>query len=477
MGEVYRATDTNLRRQVAIKALPEVVASDAARLARFQREAELLASLNHPNIATVYGLEKSERVTALVMELVDGPTLAERIATGPIPTDEALSIAAQIARALEAAHEQRVVHRDLKPANIKLRPDGTVKVLDFGLAKALDATPAVSGSMTHAPTITTSIPFDAGSGHPQQGRGVTQPGVVLGTTAYMAPEQARGEAVDHRADIWAFGCVLYEMLTGRMAFKAATAAETVAKVLEGQADLTALPASTPPAIRRLVRRCLERPVRSRVQHIGDALADIVDVRDGESSLAAGYAVETTPHRGRVLIWGTVAVGLMMIGAAGGWLLSSGVNSADRAAVPIRFDVQRVEDEPPGVATRNLALSPDGTSLVYAARSSLRLRSLGGDDLPLPAAGFDPFFSPDSQWLAFFSSDGLQRLPVGGGAAQPITSRFGTVRYFGGTWGPDGTIVISLGGRLVQVSATGGPTRSCPPRMGGSCCSNPCRPGR
>ena len=209
MGEVYRATDVDLKRQVAFKVLPEVVASDAERLARFQREAELLASLNHPNIATIYGLEKSEHVTALVMELVEGPTLAERIAKGPIPIDETLQIAAQIAAALEAAHEQRIIHRDLKPANIKLRPDGTVKVLDFGLAKTLEATPAVSGSVTHSPTITTAM---------------TQPGLILGTAAYMSPEQARGDVVDQRADIWAFGCVLYEMLTARLAFGAATPA-------------------------------------------------------------------------------------------------------------------------------------------------------------------------------------------------------------------------------------------------------------
>ena len=212
MGEVYRATDTSLKRLVALKVLPAIVASDIERLARFQREAEVLASLNHPNIATIYGLEKSEHVTALVMELVEGPTLADRIAKGPIPIDEALQIAAQIAEGLAAAHEQRVIHRDLKPANIKLRPDGTVKVLDFGLAKTLETTPAVSGSVSHSPTITMAM---------------TQPGFILGTAAYMAPEQARGDGVDQRADIWAFGCVLYEMLTGRMAFGAPTPTETV----------------------------------------------------------------------------------------------------------------------------------------------------------------------------------------------------------------------------------------------------------
>jgi serine/threonine protein kinase len=349
MGEVYRATDTRLKRPVAIKVLPDRFRSDVERLARFRREAELIASLNHPNIATIYGLEQDDCVVALVMELVEGPTLADHIAKGPIPIDEALRIAAQIAEALESAHEQRVIHRDLKPANIKLRPDGAVKVLDFGLAKALEPMPDVSASISHSPTITSAM---------------TQPGVILGTAAYMAPEQARGATVDQRADIWAFGCVLYEMLTGRTAFGAATVSETVAKILEGHLDLNALPSSTPPAIRRLVRRCLERPVRARLQHIDDALADIVDVRAGESSFAGDAATRPT-HRGRAIIWTAASIGLVMLGVAVAWLLSSRVASTTTAAVPVRFDVPRVEGEPIGPITRHLALSPDGTRLVYA----------------------------------------------------------------------------------------------------------------
>jgi len=440
MGEVYRATDTRLKRQVAIKVLPAVLVSDVERLARFQREAELLASLNHPNIATVYGLEDGDSVTGLVMELVEGPTLADRIAKGPLPVDEALLIASQIAEALESAHEQRVVHRDLKPANIKLRPDGTVKVLDFGLAKALEPTVAEAGPMTHSPTITTAM---------------TRPGVILGTAAYMAPEQARGGAVDQRADIWAFGCVLYEMLTTHKAFGAATVSETVAKILEGHPNLSALPSSTPPAIRRLVRRCLERSLRTRLQHIGDALADIVDVRAGESSVPGERAVSNATPRSRTVLWTIASIALVTLGAAGAWLLSSRVDSEGTAA-PIRFDVPRVQGEQPGVATRNFALSPDGTRLVYSTVSSLRVRALGGEDIPLAASGLDPFFSPDGQWLAFFSSQGLQRLPVSGGATEPITPATGTERTFGGTWGSDGTIVISLGGKLVRVDVKGGP---------------------
>jgi serine/threonine-protein kinase len=439
MGEVYRATDTSLKRQVAIKVLPEVVTSDAERVARFQREAEVLASLSHPNIATIYGLEKSDHVIALVMELVEGPTLEDRIAKGPLSIDDALRIAAQIAEALEAAHEQRIIHRDLKPANIKLRPDGTVKVLDFGLAKTLDSTPVAAASMTHSPTITTAM---------------TQPGLVLGTAAYMAPEQARGEAVDQRADIWAFGCVLFEMLTGRAAFEAPTATETVAKILEGHPDLNALPASAPPAVHRLVRRCLERPIRTRLQHIGDALADIVDVRAGRLPAPAEHTTAQPAHR-RGLMVAAASIALVGIGAAGAWFLSTRAQPVAATAVPIRFDVPRVQREPVGVATSNIALSPDGTRLAYAAASSLRLRAIGGEDVPLPAIGNDPFFSPDSQWLAFFTSDGLQRLPVSGGASEPITKAFGTERTLGGTWGSDGTIVISLGGRLLRVSANGG----------------------
>jgi serine/threonine protein kinase len=245
MGEVYRATDTNLKRSVAIKVLPESFATDRDRLARFQREAEVLASLNHPNIAAIYGLERSDGTTALVMELVEGPTLADRIAQGPIPVDDALPIAKQIAEALEAAHEQGIVHRDLKPANIKLRPDGTVKVLDFGLAKALEPIAATGADVTASPTIIS----------PALMTGV---GLLLGTAAYMSPEQARGKAVDKRADIWAFGCVLYEALTGRRAFGSDDVTETLAFVLTKDVEWAALPPSTPAPVMNLLRRCLQK---------------------------------------------------------------------------------------------------------------------------------------------------------------------------------------------------------------------------
>ena len=255
MGEVYRATDSNLKRSVAIKVLPASVAGDADRLARFQREAEVLAALNHPNIAAIYGLERSSDMTALVMELVEGDDLSQRIARGAIPLDEALPIARQIAEALEAAHEQGIIHRDLKPANIKVRPDGTVKVLDFGLAKAMEPTGVASPSVSQSPTITAPA--------------MTQAGMILGTAAYMSPEQARGKPVDKRADIWAFGCVLYEMLTGQRAFDAEGVSDTLARVIEREPDWARLPTTLPPALRTYIRRCLQKDPRQRVQAIGD----------------------------------------------------------------------------------------------------------------------------------------------------------------------------------------------------------------
>ena len=257
MGQVYQATDTKLNRQVALKILPEAFAADPDRLARFQREAQVLASLNHPNIAAIHGIEEAGDTRALVLELVEGPTLADRIKHGPIPVDEALPIAKQIAEALEAAHEAGVIHRDLKPANIKAREDGTVKVLDFGLAKVLDTTP--EGDPSQAPTLTAAA---------------TQQGVIMGTAAYMSPEQARGKSVDRRADIWAFGVVVYEMLTGKRAFPGEAMADSVARIIERNPDYDTLPPDVPPSIRQLVRRCLEKDQRERLRDIGDARIEI-----------------------------------------------------------------------------------------------------------------------------------------------------------------------------------------------------------
>jgi serine/threonine protein kinase len=292
MGQVFRATDTKLKRQVAIKILPPSVAADHDRLARFQREAEVLASLNHPHIAGIYGLEESAGVTALVMELIEGEDLAQRIARGRIPFAETLAITKQIAEALEAAHEQGIIHRDLKPANIKVRLDGTVKVLDFGLAKAMEPAGGSSVSAMPSPTITAPA--------------MTAMGVVLGTAAYMAPEQARGRAVDKRADIWAFGVVLFEMLTGRQAFPGDDVSHVLARVIERDPDWTALPPTTPPLVVRLLRRCLEKDVRRRLRDIADAKPDLEDATQFELAGAS-------PTRARPL-WPTArcrAVGLVV----------------------------------------------------------------------------------------------------------------------------------------------------------------------
>ena len=278
MGEVYRARDTKLDRAVAIKILPEAFAADTERIARFQREAKTLASLNHPNIAHIHGLEESNGVRALVMELVEGEDLAQRIARGAIPVAEALPIAKQMADALEAAHEQGIIHRDLKPANIKVRPDGTVKVLDFGLAKAMEPTGVASPSVSQSPTITTPA--------------MTQAGMILGTAAYMSPEQARGKPVDKRADIWAFGCVLYEMLTGQRAFDGQGVSETLARVIEREPDWARLPATLSPALRTYIRRCLQKDPRQRVQAIGDvrlALEGAFETAVPQTAAPAGVA--------------------------------------------------------------------------------------------------------------------------------------------------------------------------------------------
>ena len=276
MGEVHRAHDTNLAREVAIKVLPDAFAADPERLARFEREARTLASLNHPNIAAVYGLERTDSGRALVMEFVEGPTLAEHIALGPMATDESLRIAAQIAEALEAAHDHGVIHRDLKPANVKVRSDGTVKVLDFGLAKTPEAAGAISGASL-SPTITTPA--------------MTRAGVILGTAAYMSPEQARGKPVDRRADIWAFGCVLFEMLAGRRPFaEEETVSDTLAGILKGEPAWNALPPDTPPRVRALIERCLKKDVRRRLSHIAEAR---IAIEEADTDTAP-----PTPARGR-----------------------------------------------------------------------------------------------------------------------------------------------------------------------------------
>ena len=437
MGQVYRATDTTLGRQVAIKILPDAFASDPERLARFEREAKTLASLNHPHIAAIYGFEKSSGLHALVMELVEGDDLSQRIARGPIPLDEALPIAKQIAEALEAAHEQGIIHRDLKPANIKVRADGTVKVLDFGLAKAMEPA-SESANAISSPTITTPA--------------MTLQGVILGTAAYMAPEQAKGRAMDKRADIWAFGVVLYEMLTGRRLFDAEDMSETLAEVLTRDVSLTTLPAAVPARLRALLRDCLIRNPRQRLRDIGDArivLEQVIAGAPGDvSTLASVTAV--VPAWRRALPWAsTAALGLaLMLVLWVPWRKAS-PPALLRLEATLGADASLVIAENPGAPEGTAAVvSPDGSQLGFVARPHgggaphLYIRRL--DRLTAtPLAGTEgaaaPFFSPDGRWLGFFAGGKLKKIAVTGGAPAELADA-PTAR--GGSWAEDGTIVFT-----------------------------------
>src|SRR5262245_6932900 len=358
MGEVYRATDTNLGRQVAIKILPDTVAHDAERLARFEREAKLLAALNHPNIAQIYGFERTDTIRALVMELVEGPTLADRVAQAPIPVAEVLPIARQIADALETAHEQGIVHRDLKPANIKLRADGTVKVLDFGLAKAMEpALSGVSASLANSPTLTSPAIM-------------TGAGIVLGTSAYIAPEPARGRAVDRRADIWAFGVVLYEMLVGRQMFQGEDVTEILASVVKEQPDLSA----APPQVRRVLEACLKKDRRQRLQAIGDWRLMLDDVASTNVPVAAVPKAKRVP-------W-------LVAGAAAALLAGLAVVHFREVAPEER--VLKVSVPLPAGSPGWIELSPDGRRLLVTViqdgKSRTYLRKLDSEDWePLTAA--------------------------------------------------------------------------------------------
>jgi serine/threonine-protein kinase len=457
MGEVYRAIDTNLKRAVAIKVLPVSVAADGERLARFQREAELLAALNHPNIASIYGLEKSGPATALVMELVEGPTLAEVIARGAIPIADALPLARQIAEALDAAHGQGIIHRDLKPANIKVRADGTVKVLDFGLAKALDPV-ADAGLQAQGGLTQSTITSPA----------MTRAGMILGTAAYMSPEQAKGRTVDKRSDVWAFGVVLYEMLTGQRPFKGDDVPETLASVLTRQPDWTTLPAATPPLIRRLLRRCLEKDRTRRLADIADARLDIDDaLSDADVDAPAARSIPRTRER---LAW---ASSLLLVGltaaAIAAWasrptsvpvettrtILSVAPTGEASGANPLE---QRVGARP---TRTSVALSPDGKTLVFGAiwggtqqLYARRMDQLTATPIAGTSGGYSPFFSPDGQSVGFAAAGELRKVPLSGG---PPVALCRAVELFGASWGDDGTIVFAVerNGGLWRVPATGG----------------------
>ena len=449
MGEVYRGWDTRLGRAVAIKLLPPAFKADPDRGARFEREAHVLASLNHPNIGAVYGLEDAEGAKALIMELVEGEDLSERLARGAIPIAEALPIARQIAEAIEAAHERGVIHRDLKPANIKVRPDGTAKVLDFGLAKALEQSGASAADPTESPTMTARA---------------TKIGMILGTAAYMAPEQALGKSVDRRADIWSFGVVLYEMLSGRRAFKGDDVPSTLAAVLSETPELAALPVSVPPRIRRLIERCLDRDPKTRLRDIGEARIELA-----RTDAAPPDGREASTPRGHrwfraIALPGVAVVTLAAVMTLGPWSarLRSGPTES-RLAMPLGQGLQF-----PGLAAY-VAVARDGRTVAFSATKGpgVGQQSVGAGELylrrlgemtatPLGVAGRLPMFSPDGQWLAFSADGKLKKIPVAGGAATEITACLGC----DGDWGEDGTIVFGDSSDqpadgIRRVSAAGG----------------------
>ena len=456
MGEVYKAKDTRLNRDVAIKVLPALFASDAERLARFTREAQTLASLNHPNIAAIYGIDESPStssgqagVRALVMELVEGDDLSVPIAGGPMSLAEALPIARQIAEALEAAHEQGIVHRDLKPANVKVRADGTVKVLDFGLAKAMDPAASSGGSAANSPTFTAHA---------------TALGMIVGTAAYMSPEQARGKPVDRRADIWAFGVVLYEMLTGRRAFTGDTITDILAAVVMRDPDWTALPGATPASLRQLLARCLEKDPKRRLRDIGDAKFELDETIARGSSVARGTESVSGPTPvvgtpGQKFAWTLLGAALTAGVAAG--LAWSGVwpRAHTSETRPLRVSILHNE----GNEVAAPAISPDGRRVAYRARRAdgmplLWVRDLAsGESEPLPGTedATMPFWSPDSRDLGFFAGAALKRVSAAGGPVRLVTDNVGPWTGYGASWAADGTIAVSRQAGLFRVPAEGG----------------------
>ncbi len=440
MGEVYRARDTRLGRDVAIKILPSIFTSDPARLARFEREARVLALLNHPHIGAIYGLEDADGVRALVLELVDGDTLADRIARGRIPLPEILTIARQIAEALEAAHDKGIVHRDLKPENIKITPDGVVKVLDFGLAKAVFGD-AATADLSQAPTMTV---------------GGTKEGLILGTAAYMSPEQASGRTADKRADVWAFGVILYEMLTRRRAFEGETASVVLAKVIEREPDWTMLPASTPPRLRELVRRCVRKDPKARLQAIGDARIQIDELISGATDEAGAVVTQPRPQRSARLAWSVAALSLVVAAALAipaTWYFRRG------APEPLltRFEVPT----PPTSNPASFALSSDGRLLAFVATvdgaprmwvrplDQVRAQPLAGTE----GASY-PFWAPDGRAIGFFADGKLKRIDLGSGGVQELAN---AAAGRGGTWNSDDVIVFAptADGVLMRVMAAGG----------------------
>jgi serine/threonine-protein kinase len=444
MGEVYRAKDTKLGRDVALKILPASFTNDPDRVARFRREAQVLASLNHPHIGQIYGLEEANGTQFLVLELVDGESLGKRIAHGPIPVDEALEIAKQIAEALEAAHEKGIIHRDLKPANIALTKDGSVKVLDFGLAKAVETTSGSSLDVTNSPTITSPAMM-------------TDAGVILGTAAYMSPEQAKGRAADKRSDIWAFGCVIYEMFTGKRAFDGEDVSDTLAAVLRGEPDWSALPATVAPAIRTLVQRCLEKDRARRLSEISTTRFLLTET----ITFATAVPGRQQPVGVRPPLWqraatpvGAWLVGMVMAGA-GVWL-------ASRPAAPrvTRLAIPTSGAAALSVLGRDLTFTADGLRVIYVGNNQTQLfvRRLDALEPAAVATGSDlrsPFVSPDGQWIGFADGLELKKVPLAGGPVVPLARLDST--FGGATWSSDDMIIfatVSSRG-LQRISSAGG----------------------
>jgi serine/threonine protein kinase/Tol biopolymer transport system component len=439
MGEVYKAKDQKLGRDVAIKVLPEEFAKDADRVARFQREAKLLASLNHPNIAAIYGLEESDGTHFLVLELIEGDTLADRLKRGAISVEESLKLALQIAEALEAAHEKGVIHRDLKPANIKVTPDGKVKVLDFGLAKAY-AGEREEVNLSNSPTLSDAA---------------TQQGVILGTAAYMSPEQARGKSVDRRADIWAFGAVLFEMLAGRAAFSGKDVTDILAAVIRSEPDWATLPANLHSRLREILERCLEKETNDRYHDISDVKVDIRRVlTDPSGVLVRPAATEALWSKSRMLLWAAITLILVIIAGVVVWNLKK-----PELRQVIRFEYNLPEGQQ-FVTTLLpvLAVSPDGKQFAYGTTKGLYLRSVDELTAKLIAGTegptMQPFFSPDGKWIGYYSDGKLKKIAINGGA--PVVLCGVAPMLAGASWNQDNTIIYGhLTQDIMRISANGG----------------------
>src|SRR5262245_13170786 len=458
MGEVYRARDTKLKRDVAIKILPDEFSRDPARVNRFQREAEVLASLNHPNIGAIYDLQEANETRFLVLELVEGETLAERIVRRPIPVGEALDIAKNICEALEAAHERDIIHRDLKPANVKITPEGKVKVLDFGLAKAMEAGPAAT--LSNSPTLSVA----------------TNAGVILGTAAYMSPEQARGENTDTRTDIFSFGCVLYEMLTGRQSFQGRTVSDVLASVLAREPDLTILPVKLNPRIRQLIRRAVDKEAKQRWQAVGDIRVEL------ETTIAEGVErelelEEAKPFWKRAMPAVIASFVFSLITGLAVW----NMRPSTPAPAITRFSVPLPEGQQfTNTGRLSVALSPDGTEMIYVANGQLYLRSMAeleSKAIPVtdrPQFAIDsPSFSPDGRSVGFWAGDPnvaigagaqnggvineafggvIKRIAITGGASVTLCS---AGNPYGLSWEKDGTILYGQPNGIMRISSNGG----------------------